>query len=133
MYYVARVDDLFGRFPVPSLPFEWMPLTRALTWSVLVVEIVVPLLVWHPRTRRLAVAVAICLHLGIEYTMNLFLFQWLMILGWSTFLTADDWRALLGRLPRRKVGSPRSDNHSSQTRGTEGAASSEILGKAPSS
>ena len=94
MYYVASVEDLFGRFPVPGFFFEFMPATNLLTWSVLAVELSLPVLIWFRRTRRSALAVALVFHLSIDYTMNLFLFQWIMLLGWLTFIEPADLIAL---------------------------------------
>ena len=45
-----------------------------------------------PRTRRIAIAVAIAFHLAIDYSMNLFLFHWLMILGVLSFAEHDELR-----------------------------------------
>lgn len=85
LYYVSRLDDAFGKFPLPGFVFETLWLTRLLSWSVLALEWTLPVLLWLPRTRRIAIAVAIVFHLAIEYSMNLFLFHWLMILGVLSF------------------------------------------------
>ena len=85
LYYVARLDNYFGKFPVPGFVFETLWLTRLLSWSVLALEWALPVLLWLPRTRRIAIAVAIAFHLAIDYSMNLFLFHWLMILGVLSF------------------------------------------------
>ncbi len=89
MYYVSRLDDLFGRFPLPAGWLESLPFLKATSWATLAFETAVPILVWFPRLRLGAVAAAIVFHLSIEYTMNLFLFQWLMILGWLSFLNSE--------------------------------------------
>ncbi len=104
MYYVSRLDDLYGRFPVPSALLESMPMLQALTWATLVGEIAAPILVWFRPTRVPVIVVAVGFHLMIEYSMNLFLFQWLMILGWLTFLASTDlqpWRRRLTALSGR--------------------------------
>lgn len=85
LYYVSRLDDAFGKFPLPGSVFETLWLTRLLSWSVLALEWTLPVLLWLPRTRRIAIAVAIAFHLAVEYSMNLFLFHWLMILGVLSF------------------------------------------------
>lgn len=102
MYYVSRMEDLFGRFPVPSAPFEWMPAVALITWSVLGVELWLPILIWFKLTRRLVLVAAILFHLGIDYTMNLFLFQWIMVLGWLTFVEREDLRTLRGKFESLK-------------------------------
>jgi vitamin K-dependent gamma-carboxylase-like protein len=92
LYYVARLDDSFGKLPVPGFLFETLWITRLLTWSVLVLEWTLPLFLWLRPTRRWAIAVAIVFHLSIEYTMNLFLFHWLMILGLLSFAEVSELR-----------------------------------------
>lgn len=88
--YVCRLDDTFGRFPLPSFIFETPLLVRLISWSVVLVELFVPPLLWFKETRRAALVVIVLFHLANEYTMALFLFHWIMLLGWSTFLTSYD-------------------------------------------
>lgn len=98
MYYVTRLNDLYGRFPAPDAILNSLPALKAMTWATLVVEIGLPILVWFRPLTLPAVVAAVGFHLMIEYQMNLFMFQWLMILGWLTFLaTADigEWKRLV--------------------------------------
>jgi uncharacterized membrane protein YphA (DoxX/SURF4 family) len=94
LYYVARLDDFFGRFPVPDWPFDTPWAVAVLTWSVVIVELTVPLLIWFPETRRACLAAVLLFHLGNEWTMHLFLFHWIMLCGWLSFVTPDDLRWL---------------------------------------
>lgn len=96
--YVVRLDDTFGRFRVPSLPFEIPLLVRLMTWTVVAVELIAPLFLWFRETRRWALLLIVLFHLSNEYAMCLFLFHWIMLVGWSTFLTSAD----LSFLPRSK-------------------------------
>ncbi len=86
LYYVSHMTDLFGRMPALTTLFDQLWLVRLMTWGVVVIEGLLPVFLWIPRTRRWGVALGIALHLGIELTMNLFLFEWLMILGLVSFL-----------------------------------------------
>ncbi len=90
LYYIARLDDAFGKWPMPSYPFESFALIKIMTWGVLALEWLLPVLLWMKRTRKLALVVAIVFHLAIDYTMNLFLFHWIMILGLLSFAEYDD-------------------------------------------
>lgn len=104
LYYVSRLDDLFGHFPIPTALLESLPALRLMTWSVLAIEVSLPLLLWIPRTRRLGILLGVALHLGIEYSMSLFLFEWIMILGLLAFARPEDFAALrdlAARLRRR--------------------------------
>jgi Vitamin K-dependent gamma-carboxylase len=92
LYYVSRLDDAFGKLPVPAFAFETLWITKLLTWSVLALEWGLPVLLWLRPTRRVAIVVAIVFHLSIEYSMNLFLFHWLMILGLLSFAEFDELR-----------------------------------------
>lgn len=92
LYYVARLDDAFGKLPVPSAMFETPWLFHAMTWSVLALEWLLPVVLWLKRTRRAAIVVAIVFHLAIDGTMNLFLLHWLMILGLLSFAEFDELR-----------------------------------------
>ena len=90
LYYVARLDTFSGRFPLPDVLFEQMWTVRLLTWSAVTAEALVPIAVWFQETRRIALVLALCLHLSLEYSMVTFLFQWLMIAGWLSFLEPQD-------------------------------------------
>jgi len=87
MFWVAHLDDYAGRFPY--LP-EIMQAAPWLSWPMstgtLFFEFVIPIIVWVRKLRVLAVAVAIFFHLALESMSHLYAFEWLMILGWLTFL-----------------------------------------------
>ncbi len=91
LYYVSRMQDVFGRLWLPDGLFEngWM--VAACTWGVLGLETLLPLLLWLPATRRWAIVLGIGLHLSIEYSMHLFLFEWIMIVGLLSFIRPSDW------------------------------------------
>jgi uncharacterized membrane protein YphA (DoxX/SURF4 family) len=90
LYYVARIDDLFGRFPVPHYLFDTPWTVRAMTWSVLYVELAIPFLIWIPKARRFSLLVLLAFHLSNEWAMHLFLFHWIMLCGWMSFLKKED-------------------------------------------
>ena len=94
--------DLFGRFPVPHYLFDTPWTVRAMTWSVLYVELVIPFLIWIPKARRFSLLVLLAFHLSNEWAMHLFLFHWIMLCGWMSFLTTQDLDALarMGRHPK---------------------------------
>src|SRR5262249_18258281 len=86
LYYVSRLDDVFGRFPVPAWAFDTPWVVALLTWAVIAVELLVPLLIWFRETRRLCLVGLLLFHLANEWTMNVFLFHWIMLIGWISFL-----------------------------------------------
>lgn len=109
LYYISRLDDFFGRFWAPAFLFNSLPLLKAATWSVVALEIVLPIAVWFRKTRLPTVVAAVCFHLAIDYVMNLFLFQWIMLLGWLTFLEAQDLDWLVARCRGRPRGAAPGD------------------------
>ncbi len=94
LYYVSRLDDYWGRFQVPAFLMETPWIVRGLTWSTMGLEFAIPVLIWFPPTRRLALLMVVVFHLACDYTMHLFLFHWIMLLGWVSFLQPDDFRWL---------------------------------------
>jgi len=90
LYYASRLDDLFGRGPVPYVLFNNLTAMQWMTWTVLAVEVLLPVMLWFKETRRAAIVLGIGLHLSIEWMMNLFLFEWIMIAGLLTFATRQD-------------------------------------------
>ncbi len=92
LYYISYLDDLFGRFPLPDFFLNSLLLMKLFTWFVLCFELVLPIALWHKKTRFIALCCGILFHLSIDYTMNLFLFQWIMVLGLLTFLKEEDFK-----------------------------------------
>jgi hypothetical protein len=90
LYYVSRLDDHFGRFPVPDWAFDSPVPVAILTWGVLIAEVAVPVLIWFRETRRPCLIFLLVFHLANEWMMNLFLFHWLMLCGWMAFLDPSD-------------------------------------------
>lgn len=86
MYYVVHADDLYGKVFNPALLFGYMLPLRLITWATLVLESAAPLVIWLPRARRPVLAALVVFHLGVDLSMNLNLFHWVMIVGWSSFL-----------------------------------------------
>jgi len=100
LYYVSRLDDFWGRFPVPAWLFDTPWTVALMTWAVLVVELTVPVLIWFKETRRWCLLVTVLFHLANEWTMHLFLFHWIMLVGWLSFLTAGDLAWFTGKSQR---------------------------------
>ncbi|MFN7731335.1 MAG: HTTM domain-containing protein [Pirellula sp.] len=89
-WYVARMGDNFGRW-IPEAWFDWPLFYRSTTWGALAIEAILPIALWFRWTRKWAILAGLALHLGIELSMNLFLFQWLMILGLLAFVVPSEW------------------------------------------
>lgn len=91
-YYPLHLPESV-RFPMPG---QNDPLViNAITWGTVLVEFSLATFVWVPRLRLYVIAAGVALHLGIEYTLNIPLFSFLMIASYVTFLTGDDLRHFL--------------------------------------
>jgi len=121
LYYVSRLDDLWGRFPLPEFAItvlDSMPLLFVATWGVLLLELFIPIGLWIKELRIWAIIGAIVLHIGLDYCMNLLLFQWIMLCGLLAFAT---WKIPAGK---RKVPTITTTPDLSSTNNPEEAPSS---------
>jgi hypothetical protein len=89
LYYVLRLQE-FRRFPVPSI--HSLAVIRGLTWSVMAIEFAAGALVWIKEMRYFVLALAALMHFGIDYAMNIPLFEWVMMALFLTFVPAWDLR-----------------------------------------
>lgn len=94
LYYAMRLDDFARLWIVPEFLISTPWVVRVITYSVLVIEFSIPILVWFRETRRPALVIALAFHLGCFVMMHLFLFHPIMLCGWAAFLTGDDWNDL---------------------------------------
>jgi hypothetical protein len=91
-YYPAQLEA-FARFPIPRLLLSRF-FTAIATWGTLLVEIAMGTLVWF-RECRLPVLLSGCaLHLLLEYSLNLQLFGWTMVVTYLLFV--DPHESLIG-------------------------------------
>ena len=90
-WYVSRMSDHYGRW-IPSAWFDSFWVSASTTWGALLIELMLPIALWLRPTRKLAIVAGFGLHLGIEFSMNLFLFQWIMMLGLLMFIVPSEWR-----------------------------------------
>ena len=104
VYYMTRLVE-FERFPLPPL-FDHLWAIRAATWGSLLVEAALATLVWVPRLRYPVLAAGAGLHLGVEYAMNVPLFQWLMLACLTTFVPPAHVAAVARRVAARTLGAP---------------------------
>jgi hypothetical protein len=100
-WYVAHLDE-FKRFPVPDLVHTlWF--SQLATWSSLAIEMALPALVWFRPLRRYVLVSGVFLHLGLEYTMNIPFFQWVVLSSYILFLDNLMWTPKPVATSRRPV------------------------------
>ena len=100
IYYVLHEVE-FLRFPVAPLIKDNLWLCQTLSWGTVLVETAIFSLVWFKKFRYAVLSAGILLHLGIEYSMNLPVFQWLMISGLFLFVYPRDLLKLIARTRKR--------------------------------
>jgi predicted DCC family thiol-disulfide oxidoreductase YuxK len=89
VYYPLHNPD-YVRLPMFWMDASHVWLVHLVTWATLAVEIAMWTLVWIPRLRLKVLGCAIFLHLMIDYSINIPLFEWLMIASFLLFLTSAD-------------------------------------------
>lgn len=93
LHYISRLEE-YRRFPVPVF-FENLILTKLATWTTLGIELAMSTLIWVPGLRSSVLILALLLHLGIEYSMNIPLFEWIMIATLVLFIHPESLRSFL--------------------------------------
>ncbi len=89
-YYTSRLKE-FERFPVFGL-FDHAWFIQLTTWGTLLVEFSMGVLVWFAELRYAVLISGVFLHLGIEYSMNIPLFEWITLSAYACFIDADVYR-----------------------------------------
>jgi hypothetical protein len=87
LYYVLHERE-YLRFPLP-INIENIWVSKLLTWGTLVIEFSMWSLIWIKELRYYVLAAALMLHLGIEYTMNIPVFEQAMIASLILFVEPD--------------------------------------------
>lgn len=104
VYYATRLQDL-GRFPLPL--FDSLLFCKLLSWGTLVIELAMWTVVWIKEFRYYTLLGALLLHLGIDYAINLPVFEWAFIVALVTFVEPEDCRKAVDwimKLPEMIVG-----------------------------
>lgn len=84
VYYSLNLVQ-YHRFPLPQFMMQSLLFSQMSTWAVLALELALPFMLFVPRLRLFAIVSGIVLHLSIDYALNLFLFEWAMIVGLLSF------------------------------------------------
>lgn len=107
LFYVYHLDQ-FQRFPLPSFVQD-LVFIKLETWLTLAIEFSLGVLVWFKELRYPLLLTGLLLHLSLEYSMNIPLFQWIILATYVTFIEPADlaraWDWIRARIAPR-VGSP---------------------------
>lgn len=109
LYWILKLED-YARFPLPIIPDHYW-LLQICTWATLWIEFSLFTLIWVKPIRKYVLAVGILLHLGIDYALNIPVFEWITIAAYMSFVDGEATEAFIAKvkdkvgklLPRRKV------------------------------
>lgn len=85
-------------FPIPVEIATSAMFSKFATWSTLAIEFCLCTLIWYRKTRYWTIFIGIVFHLGLEYAVNIPIFQWLMIACLLTFVEDGYFKAIGRRL-----------------------------------
>jgi len=88
LYYVWHLDQ-FRRFPVPAF-LQQMAAVRIESWLTMAIEFALGVFVWFKELRYPVLLLGLLLHLGIEYSMNVPLFEWALLSAYVLFVDPAD-------------------------------------------
>jgi len=101
MFYIYHLDE-FRRFPVPSWLLGPMML-KLESWAVLVLELSLGVLIWVKAFRYKLLVLGLLLHLCLEYSLNIPMFQWDILSAYVLFIDAADLRRAWGWIRNRRA------------------------------
>jgi hypothetical protein len=103
IYYVRHLEQ-FHRFPMPSF-MDNPAMVKLQTWLGLAIEFALGTLIWIREVRYWVLLAGVGLHLTLEYTMNVPLFQFIMMSTFILFIDPADldrvWAAVRARVAVR--------------------------------
>ena len=87
VYYATRLDDMINH----TLPLYDSPLfCKFLSWYTLLVEGAMFSFIWIRELRYWVLAGTMVMHLGIDYSINLPIFEWIFMSSFVTFIYPED-------------------------------------------
>ena len=96
-----QLEDL-QRFVLPEGLATSVTVSAILTYGTLVVEAFLIVALWLPRTRYVAMALGVSIHLGIEATLLIGWFSLAVIACYLAFVPAPDLRRVVARVRARQ-------------------------------
>ena len=86
MYRVVQNDSLYGGWFNPEILFGYRRPLMVITYASQLIELGAIVTLWFQETRLPTMIVVWLFHFGIDASMNLNCFHWIMMVGWSSFL-----------------------------------------------
>jgi hypothetical protein len=86
IFHLSHTDFYYPGLWNPDVIFNRLLPLKFLCWSSLLFELCSPFTIWIPGTvKKVTLIGAFMLHVGIDITMHMHVFEWLTLLGWYTF------------------------------------------------
>jgi hypothetical protein len=86
IFHISHLENVYPGLWTPDVIFNRLLPLKLVCWSSLLFELVSPITIWIPGTLKTATLIgAVLLHVGIDVTMHMHIFEWLTLLGWYTF------------------------------------------------
>jgi Vitamin K-dependent gamma-carboxylase len=110
LYYVTHLHSM-KRFPLPGW-IEYPGILKTGDWFIMALEFCLGTLIWFRRFRYPLLLLGLLFHLGIEYAINIPMFQWDVLTAYVLFIDPADlerWWGVVRRamkLPRRQPSPP---------------------------
>ncbi len=108
LYYATRLEAL--KNVTLSFMLDSMFFIKTLTWSTLVIELALAILLWFKETRWPTLIIGILFHLGIEFTMSIPFFEIVMMCLILSFIPEDTIATQIASLKRKLCHSVRASN-----------------------
>ncbi|MBI1269048.1 hypothetical protein GC174_01300 [bacterium] len=96
VYIASRIEALM-KFPLIPEP-EHLLISQAISWMTLMIEAALFSLIWLRELRYYVLALGLCMHLTIDWCMNIPQFEWLMIASMVLFVYPVDLESALKRI-----------------------------------
>lgn len=88
LYWILKLED-YARFPLPVIP-DHMWMLQICTWSTLWIEFALFTLIWVRPVRYYVLAFGIALHMGIEFALNIPVFELITMAAYVSFVDAKN-------------------------------------------
>jgi hypothetical protein len=100
-YFAGNLNEM-ERFPVPGF-MEYRPILAASTWGTLAVELALATLVFSPTMRKWVLGAGLLMHAYIEYSMNVPLFQWVIVSAYVCHFSGSEIEGWARRVADRPI------------------------------
>jgi hypothetical protein len=90
----------FDRFPVPGVMHS-IPIVKISTYGTLLIELAMATLVFSKPMRKWVMIPALMMHAYIEYSMNIPLFQWIIVSAFVCHFGGDEILSWWGKVRDR--------------------------------